>query len=1297
MEGRRRKKKPLSRLAKTFLSYALIAALALPPQAAWAEITEGTTSGKGALAIGEGSIAYDYSTSIGTNAVAGMVSSGYASAFGYNANAKGYCNSAFGYNANATKGSYSSAFGSGANAEGRWSSALGYKANATASNSVALGYNSVASDEYTVSVGAKEGDINGLSEPSIPFTRRIVNVSAGTVADGSTDAVTGGQLYSLGTKAASALSENSTYDAVTNTLTASLTAGDGTTTYSTVQDALDAVYDEAEKKGQWTLATGGASTTVGDGGTVTLAGGDNLEITAENGTYTFSVSENPTFQTIEIGDDTSSYTISKTDGGLDMGGAALSNVASVTTGGVTMSGAGIAMGGLKITGLAAGEVSENSADAVTGGQLYSLRDEYVRYDATTLAIGSGAVTSGLKTTANAINAEAKIFGSSAFGADADAEGMQSSAFGAEAEAEMPNSSAFGYKAHATAQNSVALGANSVASEADTVSVGSSTQQRRIVNVADGTAPGGSTDAVTGGQLYATNQIVKAAETNITNIQSNVAELTSNYSTLNANAVQYDDATKNKITLAGTTNGLTQIANVANGVAETDAVNVGQLNSGVKAGLASLGSQVAGIVGTTIGYDGESFSGVINIGGSDYKTIESALNALYNGTAGSTGGAVGGDEIVIDPSNGAVTIAEGGNIQITQDAADSNKFTIGVSPTPTFTAVYADSANIGGITVGSGGINLGGNKKITGLADGYADTDAVNVKQLRSLGASVKHTLGSEVARVIGGGLSYSGDTFSGGVTVGGTTFTTVQDALNALYNNTGGGSGTQNPDGGEIVIDPSDPAKKVTIAAGDNIQISEDADTEGKYIVGVSESPIFSAVTADNATIGGMVFNGKGIAMDGKTITGLADGLVAMNSTEAVTGGQLYAAKAEIGDDITEINNNITDVTNSITNIDDRVTVTEGDIRTITTNVTNIDKRVSVTEGDIQTITTNVTNIDERVTNNETNVTNIIDGIATGDIDIITGKSLAVKYDDDSKTLVTLNKDGGAVTLANLAEGKLEAGSREAVTGGQLFATNERVTAAEADITGIKADVADVSNNVTELTGNYNALNESAVKYDGGDKTQVTLNDGGAAVKITNVKDGTLAAGSTDAVTGGQLHATNEEIQKLYDAVETGDYNIFTGKSLAVKYDDTDKASITLGDPAAATARAADEGVELRNVADGDDPLDAVNKRQLDAVQGQVDVHETTLEKHETTLAEHETTLNEHTVMIENHEEQFTTLQTILGDTYNNPTFNHITVGNITSDGANIDMGGGTITGLADGNIAQGSTDAVTGNQLWEA
>ena len=229
----------------------------------------------------------------------------------------------------------------------------------------------------------------------------------------------------------------------------------------------------------------------------------------------------------------------------------------------------------------------------------------------------------------------------------------------------------------------------------------------------------------------------------------------------------------------------------------------------------------------------------------------------------------------------------------------------------------------------------------------------------------------------------------------------------------------------------------------------------------------------------------------------------------------------------------------------------------------------------------------------------------------------------------------------------------------------------------------------------------------------VSVGGNGTTRRIVNVAEGTA---DTDAATVGQLASLGSEVarivggQKLtYDGksftgavVNVGgtDYKTIelalnalydgtagsaggaVGGGTAVQYDDDSKTSVTLNKSG--------DAVKLTNIADGKDDLDAVNKRQLDAVRGQVDLHKTTLEKHETTL-------NEHTVMIENHEEQFTTLQTVLGDTYSSPSFSSITVGNIYSDGTNINMGGGTITGLADGSIAPGSTDAVTGGQLWNA
>ena len=58
-----------------------------------------------------------------------------------------------------------------------------------------------------------------------------------------------------------------------------------------------------------------------------------------------------------------------------------------------------------------------------------------------------------------------------------------------------------------------------------------------------------------------------------------------------------------------------------------------------------------------------------------------------------------------------------------------------------------------------------------------------------------------------------------------------------------------------------------------------------------------------------------------------------------------------------------------------------------------------------------------------------------------------------------------------------------------------------------------------------------------------------------------------------------------------------------------------------------------------------------------------------------------------------------------NPKFSEITVGDkvnisssgISTGGTNISMGGGKITGLADGGVYEGSKDAVNGGQLWDA
>lgn len=127
-----------------------------------------------------------------------------------------------------------------------------------------------------------------------------------------------------------------------------------------------------------------------------------------------------------------------------------------------------------------------------------------------VTIGNGAVANGDQATA--------------IGQAAKATGNNATAFGANAFAETPNSLAVGSVTSAEGDHAVALGNDSVATEDNVVSVGhkstdsngqdayGSDLRRRIINVADGHIALGSSDAVTGGQLYKEQEERMAADT-----------------------------------------------------------------------------------------------------------------------------------------------------------------------------------------------------------------------------------------------------------------------------------------------------------------------------------------------------------------------------------------------------------------------------------------------------------------------------------------------------------------------------------------------------------------------------------------------------------------------------------------------------------------------------------------------------------------------------------------------------------------------------------------------------------------
>lgn len=202
----------------------------------------------------------------------------------------------------------------------------------------------------------------------------------------------------------------------------------------------------------------------------------------------------------------------------------------------------------------------------------------------------------------------KYFHANSAAADSQAIGQESVAVGPQAVANADNSVAMGNGATtvAGADGAVALGQGATANNAgdvalgsgsttqavvntsgttingtdyafagtnatSTVSVGGVGSERTITNVAAGRVTADSTDAVNGSQLYATNQAID--------------DLASGIGDLQDGAVMYDKnpdgSRSNSVTLiGGDPNAPVLLSNVADGVANNDAVNVGQLKEGL---------------------------------------------------------------------------------------------------------------------------------------------------------------------------------------------------------------------------------------------------------------------------------------------------------------------------------------------------------------------------------------------------------------------------------------------------------------------------------------------------------------------------------------------------------------------------------------------------------------------------------------------------------------------------------------------------------------------------------------------
>lgn len=430
--------------------------------------------GSNALAIGYGASA-DSQNGSGTSGATALGASSRAlwngTAVGFQTDATGIVVTALGAAASAT-GERAAALGRTASASGRYGIALGNGARATHTNSVAIGDGSVSRANDTVSVG------------STTRLRQVVNMADG---NWDFDAVNlqqlGGGLDALGGGAA--------------------------------LDATGTVVGPT-----YSLANGGAQTTVGDALSALDGGVSRLDTNIDDVAVRFGAGSMGLMQQAASGDalragaqqDGAVVRLAGTLGarrlrGMAAGTADTDAVTFAQLKGNTQSVADALGGGAQATASAVVDAPSYAIDGTThatlgdalqaldgrvAGQREAMED--LKQDGATQqryfqASGTGsdaAELHGIRGVAMGSKAEAGADMSVAIGADASAAGEQSIALGA--------------GANASGDNAIALGAGATAARDQVLSVGNDSVRRQIIQVAAGTQ---AADAVTLGQLQAT--------------------------------------------------------------------------------------------------------------------------------------------------------------------------------------------------------------------------------------------------------------------------------------------------------------------------------------------------------------------------------------------------------------------------------------------------------------------------------------------------------------------------------------------------------------------------------------------------------------------------------------------------------------------------------------------------------------------------------------------------------------------------------------------------------------------------
>ena len=512
----------------------------------------------------------------------------------------------------------------------------------------------------------------------------------------------------------------------------------------------------------------------------------------------------------------------------------------------------------------------------------------------------------------------------------------------------------------------------------------------------------------------------------------------------------------------------------------------------------------------------------------------------------------------------VTFKEGKNVKVSRDGKN---ITVATSDDVSFDKVTVGGSVLtdNGLTVGNGkagkpvsltkdGLNNGGNK-VSDIAAGEADTDAVNVAQLKAAAAKATSKVESGNDNIV--------------VTP------------------------KQNADGSTTYKVATAPNLKAdSFTAGDTVVNNDGVKVGDKVALG-----------KDGLKAGDVNITAEGINAGGKKVTNVAAGTVAAGSTDAVNGGQLHQVYELIGSNGGNVNTAPPSV-----EADGKAGL--GNIKNITLvdnsnnpNVTNVTNETKIAQSNgYSLVTYNVEDQGMYVTNNVIEAVGRMneqgikffhtnDGEVNPDVQARNSEdssasgayATAVGFQAASKgtNAIAIGKGAKAnaentiaIGTGNIVSGKNSGaiGDPTVVSGNSSYSigNNNNVSADNAYALGsnIKATVNDsvylgdraqtqgihTADAAKGEAYTYGGLNDKAVAGKAGSAAAankvagvVTVGNGTDETRqVQGVAAGVVSADSTDAINGSQLYYTNQAIANVATQATAAKTEVTAGKNVVV-------------------------------------------------------------------------------------------------------------------------------------------------------